>query len=159
MRVTRRQVKDVRAWQVGDECHPRWLMKAVMRGDVVFEPDNVIIDCVGVVWNNGMKVFHVGDYLVKLPEGPIIGIDKEQFKMLYQPQLPAITVEELWYYQNKNYYKPQWVQEAIDNKDIMFGYGTILVWSHSLGDYVVYFPETCGDAKIRYEYIYGESQW
>lgn len=79
--------------------------------------------------------------------------------MLYRPQLPAITVEELWYYQNSNYYKPQWVQEAIDNKDIMFSYGAILVWSHSLGDYVVYFPETCGDTKIRYEYIYGEPQW
>lgn len=49
MKVTRRQVKDVRAWQVGDECHPRWLLNAAIRGDVVFEPNNGITTCVSVV--------------------------------------------------------------------------------------------------------------
>lgn len=79
--------------------------------------------------------------------------------MLYKKQLPPVTIEELHFYQNGNYYMPQWVQEAIDNKDILFCYGAIFIWLHNLKDYVAYVPNLHNDCEIRYEDIYGESQW
>lgn len=88
MRYTRRSVQNVRAYRIGSrKPYPHWLRKAIATGYICIERGlGGITDAATILWNGKKQYFYEEDYLVKLPEGPIIGVKEEKFNLLYAPQ-------------------------------------------------------------------------
>ena len=97
MRAIRKQVKNVRVYQIGSKKpFPHWLKKAISKGYIsIKEGVGGIVD-VAIVYRGPRKQhFYEEDYLVKLPEGPIIGVEKEKFYELYNLQITKSDTEKI----------------------------------------------------------------
>ena len=97
MRAIRKQVKNVRVYQIGSrKPFPHWLKKAISEGYIIIE-ENVggIVDIATLYRGSRKQCFYEEDYLVKLPEGPIIGVEKEKFYQLYDLQIARSDADKI----------------------------------------------------------------
>lgn len=136
MKYKRKEINSVQAFKLGS-CYspiPKWLSKAIKRGDVTLEPHTGIYF---VSWNKRKKRFYEGDYIVKLPEGPVIGVSAEKFHSLYIKQLDDFIPS-----QGRT---PLWAREALDHKIIEHNPPWIIIHG---GRYAHYYAD---HGAVKYE--------
>ncbi len=76
------------------EPYPHWLKKQIAEKNIrMIEGLCGITDAAIIQWGNRKKYYYDMDFIVKLPEGPVIGVEREKFFELYQPQ-DARTLQE-----------------------------------------------------------------
>lgn len=69
------------------EPYPSWLKKEIYRKNVkIIEGLGGFTDAACIYWGTHKKYYYDMDFIVKLPEGPVIGVEREKFFELYQPQ-------------------------------------------------------------------------
>ena len=112
MRAKRKQIKNVRCYEIGSrDSYPHWLKKAIAQDFIKIENSvGGLIDVATFYRGKRIKHFYGGDFIVKLPEGPVIGVDRDKFYELYEPQYPDAWVIDIV---NKTSRCPDWALEAL----------------------------------------------
>ena len=116
-KAERKKVKNVRCYRIGSkEKYPHWLAKAIAQGYIIIEKNvEGLTDVVTFYRGQKKKHFYDDDYIVKLPEGPIIGVDHDKFHELYIKQNPDAWVVDIV---NKSPRCPEWATKAVNNNII-----------------------------------------
>lgn len=113
-KAERKKIKNVKCYKIGSkDKYPHWLSKAIAQEYIIIEKNvEGLTDVVTFYRGKKEKHFYNDDYIVKLPEGPIIGVDYDKFNELYTEQNPDAWVIDIV---NKNFRCPEWAIEALNN--------------------------------------------